>query len=54
MIRALRNFLEPKDSLTESQPQKPQFIIERMVIEDALAGLKVLKRELGFPDWEKK
>jgi hypothetical protein len=28
---------------------------ERQSIEDALAGLRVLKREnLGFPDWEKK
>jgi hypothetical protein len=28
--------------------------IERQAIEDALASLRVLKRELGFPDWEKK
>ena len=29
--------------------------IERLVIEDALAGLRVLKREeLGFPDWGRK
>jgi hypothetical protein len=28
---------------------------ERQVIEDALHGLRALKRdELGFPDWEKK
>jgi hypothetical protein len=28
---------------------------ERQVIDDALASLKVLKKEnLGFPDWEKK
>jgi hypothetical protein len=28
---------------------------ERQAIEDALANLRVLKREsLGFPDWEKK
>jgi hypothetical protein len=28
---------------------------ERQAIEDALAGLRILKREnLGFPDWEKK
>jgi hypothetical protein len=28
---------------------------ERQAIEDALAGLRVLKRDnLGFPDWEKK
>ncbi len=28
---------------------------ERQAIEDALAGLRTLKREnLGFPDWEKK
>jgi hypothetical protein len=28
---------------------------ERQAIEDALGGLRVLKREsLGFPDWEKK
>jgi hypothetical protein len=33
--------------------QSPDHRAERMVIEDALAGLKVLKRELGFPDWEK-
>jgi hypothetical protein len=29
--------------------------VERQAIEDALAGLRILKREnLGFPDWEKK
>jgi hypothetical protein len=29
--------------------------LERQAIEDALAALRVLKREsLGFPDWEKK
>jgi len=28
---------------------------ERLAIEDALVGLRVIKREnLGFPDWEKK
>jgi hypothetical protein len=28
---------------------------ERQAVEDALAALRVLKREnLGFPDWEKK
>ena len=27
---------------------------ERQAIEDALASLRVLKREIGFPDWEKK
>ena len=28
---------------------------ERQVIEDALASLRVMQREvLGFPDWEKK
>jgi hypothetical protein len=28
---------------------------ERQAIEDALASLRVLKRDsLGFPDWEKK
>jgi hypothetical protein len=28
---------------------------ERQAIEDALAGLRVVKRDnLGFPDWEKK
>jgi hypothetical protein len=28
---------------------------ERQAIEDALSGLRVLKRDsLGFPDWEKK
>lgn len=28
---------------------------ERQAIEDALAGLRVLKRDsLGYPDWEKK
>jgi hypothetical protein len=27
---------------------------ERQAIADALASLRVLKREMGFPDWEKK
>jgi hypothetical protein len=27
---------------------------ERQAIEDALASLRVLKREMGFPDWEKR
>jgi len=28
---------------------------ERQAIEDAVAGLRILKRDsLGFPDWEKK
>jgi hypothetical protein len=27
---------------------------ERQAIEDALASLRVLKREMGFPDWEQK
>jgi hypothetical protein len=27
---------------------------ERQAIEDALASLRLLKREMGFPDWEKK
>jgi hypothetical protein len=27
---------------------------EREAIQDALASLRVLKREMGFPDWEKK
>jgi hypothetical protein len=27
---------------------------ERQAIENALASLRVLKRELGFPDWERK
>jgi hypothetical protein len=26
---------------------------EREAIQDALASLRVLKREMGFPDWEK-
>jgi hypothetical protein len=35
--------------------QNSDHYTERQVIEDALASLKVLKRnELGFPDWEKK
>jgi hypothetical protein len=35
--------------------QSPDDQAERQAIEDALAGLRVLKREkLGFPDWEKK
>ncbi len=32
-----------------------QIFTERQVIEDALGGLRVLKRDvLGFPDWERK
>jgi hypothetical protein len=27
---------------------------ERQAIEDALASLRLLKREMGFPDWEQK
>lgn len=35
--------------------QSPDDQAERQAIEDALASLRVLKREkLGFPDWEKK
>jgi hypothetical protein len=35
--------------------QNPNHVAERQAIEDALASLRVLKREnLGFPDWEKK
>jgi hypothetical protein len=29
-------------------------LAERQAIEDALASLRVLKTEIGFPDWEKK
>jgi hypothetical protein len=29
-------------------------LAERQAIEDALASLRVLKREMGFPDWEKR
>ena len=33
----------------------PDSHAERQAIEDALAGLRILKRDnLGFPDWEKK
>ena len=33
----------------------PDHNAERQAIEDALASLRVLKRDnLGFPDWEKK
>ena len=35
--------------------QSSDDLAEKQVIEDALHGLRVLKRdELGFPDWEKK
>jgi len=35
--------------------QKPDRHAERQAIEDALASLRILKRDnLGFPDWEKK
>jgi hypothetical protein len=35
--------------------QDPDRRAEHQAIEDALAGLRLLKRErLGFPDWEKK
>jgi hypothetical protein len=33
----------------------PDSHAERQAIEDALAGLRILKRDnLGYPDWEKK
>jgi hypothetical protein len=39
----------------QSISQKPDSHAERQAIEDALAGLRALKRDnLGFPDWEKK
>jgi len=35
--------------------QSSDNLAERQAIEDALASLRVLKRDsLGFPDWEKK
>lgn len=35
--------------------QSPDSQAERQAIDDALAALRVLKRDnLGFPDWEKK
>jgi len=35
--------------------QSPNHVAERHAIDDALAGLRTLKKEnLGFPDWEKK
>jgi hypothetical protein len=35
--------------------QSSDYQAERQAIEDALASLRVLKRDsLGFPDWEKK
>ena len=37
------------------QAISPEHAAERQAIEDALASLRVLKRDnLGFPDWEKK
>ena len=33
----------------------PESLAEQQAIEDALASLRILKKErLGFPDWEKK
>jgi hypothetical protein len=35
--------------------QGSDHLAERLAIEDAVAGLRILKRDkLGFPDWEKK
>ena len=35
--------------------QRSDHSAERQAIEDAMAGLRILKRDkLGFPDWEKK
>ena len=35
--------------------QNSDHFAERQVIEDALGGLRLLKRDvLGFPDWERK
>ena len=45
---AIFNRLQALSNSTDSKA-------ERHAIQDALAGLRVLKREkLGFPDWEKK
>jgi hypothetical protein len=45
---AIFNRLQAMSRITDSHA-------ERQTIEDALACLRVLKREnLGFPDWEKK
>jgi hypothetical protein len=45
---AIFNRLQALSNSTDSQA-------ERHAIEDALGGLRILKREnLGFPDWEKK
>ncbi|PYY13449.1 MAG: hypothetical protein DMG61_13320 [Acidobacteria bacterium] len=39
----------------QSMSQGTDYQAERQAIEDALASLRVLKRDsLGFPDWEKK
>jgi hypothetical protein len=36
-------------------PRNPDTDAERQAIEDAVASLRVLKRDkLGFPDWEKR
>jgi len=44
--------------MSDLQPASGHFAshnAERQAIEDALASLRVLKRDnLGFPDWEKK
>jgi hypothetical protein len=37
-------------SISQSRDNKA----ERQAIGDALASLRVLKSEMGFPDWEKK
>ena len=39
----------------QTMSTSPDNQAERQAIEDALAGLRILKHEnLGFPDWEKK
>jgi hypothetical protein len=39
----------------QSISHNPDSHAERQAIEDALVGLRILKRDnLGFPDWEKK
>jgi hypothetical protein len=40
---------------TQAMSQSADGLAERQPIEDALANLRVLKRDnLGFPDWRKK
>jgi hypothetical protein len=51
----LRGLIEAAEAAIFKRLQQLSNHAERQVIEDALASLRVMQREvLGFPDWEKK